>query len=155
MNEPSKAAEEPRHVDVRHAFNVLVLDTTLIPALKQMGITAELCYVPDPGAETPKEDSVFLTVKTQKGAEIIVAERWKQGNNRAEEYLPNDAIKLIHALKTSNGRFHKGYLVLGGPGWSKGDIALSKALGKYIVDFSLIQIITLDKFLRLVSKKAL
>lgn len=155
MDKTPEPTTEPRHVKVQHVATVAMLGLSIIPALQAQGIPADIYYSPDAGTKSGIQEAVFVSASIDEGSEVLIAERWKQGSFHAEEYLPNDIIRLIHAQKTSRGRFRKAYLVLGGSGWTRADIKFAEALKEYILGYNEVEILAYHKFLGRARKKAL
>lgn len=85
----------------------------------------------------------------------LLSLKWQQSSGTAEEKVPFEVIKLIHAIKTSEGKFTRAYLVLGGTGWTKREFYLANGLRDYIIGHDLVTILTLDQFVALANRKAL
>lgn len=100
---------------------------------------------------------VDVLVELPNGREILVSMKWQQVSGTAEEKVPFEVLKLIHAIKNSNGRFQQAYLVLGGEGWKAPLKAfyLSGDLSDYILDSNLVRIVSLETFISLTNRKAL
>ncbi|MBN2380051.1 hypothetical protein JXM67_09650 [candidate division WOR-3 bacterium] len=100
---------------------------------------------------------VDVIAKAPGGDEILISLKWQQTGGTTQEKIPYEAIKLIHAIKTSNERFDRAYIVLGGEGMDKGlkEFYLSGGLSPYIVDYNLVNLVSLDRFIALANKKVL
>jgi hypothetical protein len=62
---------------------------------------------------------------------------------------------MIHAVRSSNGRFPYAYIVLGGTGWTKRDFYLRHGLRDYIKGYELVKIVSLEDFITLANRKRL
>jgi hypothetical protein len=97
---------------------------------------------------------VDVLVETSNGL-VPVSVKWQQVSGTAEEKVPYEVIKLIHAIKASNGRFPYAYLVLAGTGWTMKDFYLKHGLRDYIRDYALVRLVSLEEFITLANRKAL
>lgn len=138
----------------RNTSTGAVLEDTVIPALKRNGyIYSSQVYI---GASVSGGKHVVDVIAAQPGGtEALISVKYQQTSGSAEEKVPYEVIKLIHAIKTSEGRFTRAYLLLAGSGWSKRTFYLSGALSDYIIGYELVKIITLDDFLPLANRKSL
>ncbi len=131
-----------------------VLEDTVLPALGSSDYT----FAPqvDIGQSVSGGRHIVDVVITRKdGSQTLLSLKWQQTSGTAEEKVPYEVIKLIHAIKTSAGRFTQAYLLLGGPGWSKREFYIANGLRNYIVDHDLVKILTLEDFLARVNRNAL
>jgi hypothetical protein len=97
-----------------------------------------------------------IVVKIPAGGELLVSMKWQQVAGTAEQKVPFEVIKLIHAVQHSEGRFAYAYLVLGGDGWSALlDFYLKHGLRDYIRHYELVRLISLNRFIALANKQEL
>lgn len=132
-----------------------VLESTVIPALRANGYKFAAQH--EIGAKVGGgKHRVDVWAESPNAVELLISIKWQQVSGTAEQKVPYEVIKLIHAVKSSGGRFPYAYLVLGGPGWSTlKDFYLHDGLREYIRDYELVRIVSLDQFIALANKKAL
>jgi hypothetical protein len=132
-----------------------VLESTVIPALRANGYRfISQCEVGEKiGGGKHRVD---VLAEAPNGVELLISIKWQQVSGTAEQKVPYEVIKLIHAVKSSAGRFPYAYLVLGGTGWSTlRDFYLHNGLREYIRDYELVRIVSLDQFIALANRKLL
>src|SRR5262249_44024534 len=72
----------------------------------------------------------FVDVIAKKaGDSILISMKWQQVSGTAEQKVPFEVICLLQALESGN--YLKGYLVLGGEGWTLRDFYTAGGLEKY------------------------
>ena len=125
-----------------------VLESMIFPALVRGGYrgTKQVNIGIAPG---DKKHRIDVLVDTDSGDKILVSMKWQQSTGTAEEKVPFEVIKLIHALKTGN--YKTAYLVLGGNGWSIKNFYLKGGLKDYIPDSDKVHIVDLDSFVALAN----
>ncbi len=123
------------------------------PALEKNGYSCFMQQVIGTSIKGRKH-RVDVLVETAQGL-VPVSVKWQQVSGTAEEKVPYEVIKLIHAVRGSEGRFPYAYLVLGGPGWTIRDFYLKHGLRDYIRDYELVRLVSLEDFISLANRKAL
>jgi hypothetical protein len=131
-----------------------VLEDTVLPALKRNGYTYSSQVYIGPSVSGGRHIVDVIAVQPG-GSEALISVKYQQTSGTAEEKVPYEVIKLIHAIKNSEGRFTRAYIILAGTRWSKRVFYLSGALADYIIGYELVKIITLDDFLALANRKTL
>jgi hypothetical protein len=132
-----------------------VLESTIIPALQKNGykFAVQQFIGTTLGGGRHRVD---VLAETPAGVALPVSLKWQQVSGTAEQKVPFEVIKLIHAVKTSEGRYPYAYLVIGGTGWSAlRDVYLTHGLREYIRDYELVRIVSLEQFMTLANRKAL
>jgi hypothetical protein len=108
---------------------------------------------------TPRGSRHFIDIVAARNDEsrFLVSLKWQQQGGSAEEKVPFEVIKLLYALRHSDGAFDKAYIVLGGDGWSEGLVAFyqSADFRSFITDAHLIEILTLNEIIRRANTGAL
>lgn len=106
-----------------------------------------------PGGGRHKADIVGMR---PNGTKFLVSLKWQQTAGSAEEKIPFEVIKLLHALR-ENRQFDKAYIVVGGDGFSAGlvDFYLSEEFRSYIRESEKIEILTLNDVITRANKGAL
>src|SRR3982751_2263068 len=90
-----------------------VLESTVIPALRANGY--KFISQREIGAKIGGgKHRVDVWAESPNGVELLISIKWQQVSGTAEQKVPYEIIKLIHAVKSSAGRFPYAYLVLGG-----------------------------------------
>lgn len=127
------------------------LEQTVIPALVNAGYS---CVRNRNIGLRPsgKRHLVDVLATHNTGRNILVSLKWQQVGGTAEQKIPFEAICLAHALKTSDERYSKAYLVLGGPGWSLREFYVSGGLNDYLKDSHLVNITSLEDFIAIANQ---
>ena len=88
---------------------------------------------------------------------LILSKKWQETAGTAEQKVPFEIIKLIDAVKKSNGKFPYAYLIIGGEGWTRTlkESYLNGDLNQYINGTELVKVINPDRFLTLINRKNL
>lgn len=131
-----------------------VLESSVIPALDKNGYKYTSQQVIGTSIRGRKH-RIDVLAETPAGSEIPVSVKWQQVSGTAEEKVPYEVIKLIHAVKTSVGKYAYAYHKIGGTGWTMKDFYLDHGLREYIRDYDLVRIVSLDHFIALANRKAL
>jgi hypothetical protein len=139
----------------RNTSTGAVLEDTVLPALRRNGYvfaTQQVVGLSLSGRRHRADIVVDLTVSTK----TIVSVKWQQVSGSAEEKVPFEIIKLIHAVKTSAGAVPYAYLVLAGPGWSSlKEFYLAQGLRPYITEYDLVKVVSLDEFMARANRRLL
>jgi hypothetical protein len=128
-----------------------VLESMILPALdrgsykyeKQVVIGKRL------GGGTHKVD---VLVATSNSVKIPVSMKWQQVSGTAEQKVPFEIMCLADAIRNSEGKFTKAYLVLGGEGWKLRDYYLSGNVRQYMKNCDMIEIVSLESFIAKANK---
>lgn len=139
----------------RQTSTGFVFESTILPSLSHNGYSFQTQQVIG-SSLSGKRHRADVIVDRSESTKIIVSVKWQQVSGSAEEKVPFEIIKLIHAVNGSNGLFAYAYLVLAGPGWSSlKDFYLSHGLKPYINGYELIRLISLDSFIALANRRLL
>lgn len=124
-----------------------VLEAMVLPALKRghysyqtqakVGIRC--------GGGTHKVDAVA----EKDGVKVLVSMKWQQTGGTAEQKVPFEIMCLADAVRGASA--DRAYLVLGGDGWSLRDYYTSGALADHLIHAALVQVVTLEAFIRLAN----
>lgn len=106
-----------------------------------------------PGGGRHKVDLVGMR---PNGSKFLVSLKWQQTAGSAEEKIPFEVIKLLHALRENPG-YDKAYIVVGGDGFSTGlvEFYLSEEFRSYIRESEKIEILTLNDVITRANRGAL
>ena len=106
-----------------------------------------------PGGGRHKVDLVGMR---PNGSKFFVSLKWQQTAGSAEEKIPFEVIKLLHALR-ENAEYDKAYIVVGGDGFSSGlvEFYLSQEFRSYIRESEKIEILTLNDVITRANRGAL
>lgn len=107
-----------------------------------------------PGGGRHKADIVGMR---PNGSKFLVSLKWQQTAGSAEEKIPFEVIKLLHALRENRDRFDKAYIVVGGNGFSPGlvEFYLSEEFRSYVRESEKIEILTLNDLIMRANRGAL
>lgn len=96
-----------------------------------------------PGGGRHKADIVGMR---PNGSKFIVSLKWQQTAGSAEEKIPFEVIKLLHAFRESANTYDKAYIVIGGDGFSAGlvEFYTSAEFRSYLQNSERIELLTLN-----------
>jgi PD-(D/E)XK nuclease superfamily domain len=128
-----------------------VLEAMILPALDRGGYSYETQVVVGarPGGGVHKADALVR----KGGKEILVSLKWQQTGGTAEQKVPFEIMCLADAVRS--GKATRAYLVLGGDGWTLRDYYVSGALKNHLIHSGLVQVVTLEAFVRLANTEQL
>lgn len=88
---------------------------------------------------------------------IIISAKWQQVSGTAEQKILYDIASLIKIIDESKGKFIKGYIVIGGEGFSDKakKFLLSQNHINYFNNGDKVIILTIDNFIALANNKKL
>ncbi len=121
-----------------------VLEQMILPALRQGGYTYKLQV--DIGDRLGTGRHKVDAVAQGAGQEIPISLKWQQVSGTAEQKVPYEIICLAHAIHSSDGRFRKAYLVLGGNGWKLRDAYIRGYFDEYLRRCEAVEVIRLEDF---------
>src|SRR5579864_7610837 len=103
-----------------------------------------------PGGGRHKVDLVGMR---PNGTRFLVSLKWQQTAGSAEEKIPFEVIKLLHALR-ENPNYDKAYIVIGGGGFTSSlvDFYLSEEFRSYVRESEKIEILTLNDVMARANK---
>ena len=107
-----------------------------------------------PGGGRHRADIVGMR---PNGSKFLVSLKWQQTAGSAEEKIPFEVIKLLHALRENAGVYDKAYIVVGGDGFNAGlvEFYLSEEFRSYIRESEKIEILTLNDIITRANRGAL
>lgn len=119
-----------------------VLENMVQHALKLGGYnhTSQQVIGQRPGGRKHKVD----VVAHKADKTILISLKWQQVSGTAEQKVPFEVICLAEAVRNSQGKFSKAYLVLGGEGWSLREFYVGGGLKEHLRYQDLVEIMTLD-----------
>jgi hypothetical protein len=80
---------------------------------------------------------------------VLVSLKWQQTGGTAEQKVPFEVMCLAEAVR--HGHASRAFLVLGGDGWTLREYFTSGALSDHLVHAALVQVVTLEAFVRLAN----
>lgn len=124
-----------------------VLEAMILPAMERGGYTCKKQVVMGerPGGRTHKADAVA----TKGEQTIIVSLKWQQTGGTAEQKVPFEVMSLADVVRA--GKADRAYLVLGGDGWTLRDYFTSGKLAEHLIHSDLVQVVTLEAFVRIAN----
>jgi len=105
-----------------------VLERMVVPALEHGGYTYQVQV--DIGQRLGIGHHFVDVIAEKDGRKFLISMKWQQVSGTAEQKVPFEIICLLEALEA--GHYAKGYLVLGGEGWSLRDFYVGDGLKKYL-----------------------
>jgi hypothetical protein len=124
-----------------------VLEAMILPALDRGGYTYR--KQSETGTRPGGGRHMIDAIASKDGHEILVSLKWQQTSGTAEQKVPFEVMCLADVVRA--GTVHRAYLVLGGDGWKLRDYYTSGALGEHLIHAALVQIVTLEAFVRLAN----
>ena len=110
-----------------------------------MSYTAQVKVGQRHGGGTHKVDAVA----TKDGTTILVLLKWQQTGGTAEQKVPFEVMCLAQSVL--DGQASKAYLALGGDGWTLRDYFVSGRLADRLIHASIVNVLTLEAFVRLAN----
>ena len=134
--------------DTRTGF---VLEQMILPALERGGYQykTQVDIGERLGGGRHKVDVVAVD---KQGRTFLISLKWQQVSGTAEQKVPYEAICLAEALLTSEGKYTKAYLVLGGEGWKLRNFYIQGGLNKHLCYAHMVNIVTLENFIAKANK---
>jgi len=117
----------------------------ILPSLEQGGYEYETQVVIGKRLGGRKHKVDLLLTKRDK-TKIPVSMKWQQVSGTAEQKVPFEIMCLAEAVATSDGRFPRAYLVLGGDGWTLRDFYLEAGLKQYLKNCESVEVLKLETF---------
>lgn len=94
-------------------------------------------------------------VAEKSGRSFLISLKWQQVGGTAEQKVPFEVLCLMDAVRKSEGKFDKAYVVLGGDGWTLRDFYVSGGLEEYIKCSELVNIVKFETFIAKANKGTL
>ncbi len=135
-----------------------VLENTVLPALKKYYKYDKQIVRPQLSFGGPRHRiDVLLEDPDKADKQILISLKWQGTSGTAEEKVPYEMIKLVHAIDEGEGKYERAYIIIAGPGFTPKlrDYYFSGQLKKYIVGYEKLKIISLDEFINLANRKRL
>jgi hypothetical protein len=131
-----------------------VLEEMVLSALTKGGYAyrEQVIIGQRPGGSKHKID---LLVTTPQGQQIPVSMKWQQVSGTAEQKVPFEIVCLADAVHTSQGKFEKAYVVLGGEGWTLREYYLSGNIHQHLKNCDSVEIISLEGFVAKANQRKL
>jgi hypothetical protein len=146
---------EPLSLDpVRDTGTGGVLEALIIPALTKarFEVLHRVQVGRRPGGG---RHIVDVVAKAVSGLQFLVSLKWQQVPGTIEQKIPFEIISLVEAIKTSEGRYRKAYLVLGGEGWKLRKYYVDGGLTQYIAYEKQVSVVTLEDFIARANRQQL
>ena len=102
-----------------------------------------------PGGRRHQVDAIAA----KDGDDVLVSLKWQQTSGTAEQKVPFEVMCLADAVRA--GKAKRAYLVLGGDGWTLRDYFTSGKLSEHLIHAELVQVVTLEAFIRLANNQQL
>lgn len=128
-----------------------VLEQMVLPALRRGGY-AYNTQVHIGKRITGRRHVVDVLATDVAGRALLISLKWQQVSGTAEQKVPFEAISLADAVLSSNSKYHKAYLVLGGPGWSLRNFYIAGGLSRHLRYSNLVNIISLEAFVAIANQ---
>lgn len=128
-----------------------VLEAMILPALDRGGYTWRVQAETGtrPGGRKHQAD-VFAM---RDGRRVLVSLKWQQTSGTAEQKVPFEVMCLADAVRSSAA--DAAYLVRGGDGWSLRDYYVSGVLAEHLIHARLVNVVTLEAFVRIANNAQL
>lgn len=95
---------------------------------------------------------IDVLVESPEGKRFLISLKWQQVSGTAEQKVPFEVMCLAEAVLSSQGRYHKAYLVLGGSGWKLRDFFIGGGLRSHLRHSDLVEIVSLETFIGLANQ---
>ena len=131
----------------RNTSTGAVLEAMVLPALDRGGYVwrVQVETGTRPGGRRHQVDAIAA----KDGDDVLVSLKWQQTSGTAEQKVPFEVMCLADAVRA--GKATRAYLVLGGDGWTLRDYFTSGKLSEHLIHAALVQVITLEAFVRLAN----
>ena len=131
----------------RNTSTGAVLEAMVLPALDRGGYVwrVQVEAGTRPGGRRHQVDAIAA----KDGDDVLVSLKWQQTSGTAEQKVPFEVMCLADAVRA--GKATRAYLVLGGDGWTLRDYFTSGKLSEHLIHAALVQVITLEAFVRLAN----
>jgi len=134
-------------VTSRNTSTGSVLEAMVIPALERggYGLQKQAIVGTRCGGGVHKVDAIAA----KDGRSTLVSLKWQQTGGTAEQKVPFEVMCLADAVRQNQAS--RAYLVLGGDGWTLRDYYTSGAMAEHLIHAALVQVVTLEAFVRLAN----
>jgi hypothetical protein len=135
-------------VTKRNTNTGAVLEAMILPALTRGGYVCRQQV--STGSRLGSKGRHFAdAIASKDGVDILVSLKWQQTSGTAEQKVPFEVMCLAEVVRAGSAR--RAYLVLGGDGWTLRDYYVSGALRDHLIHSSLVEVVTLEAFVRLAN----
>jgi len=107
-----------------------VLESMILPSLVRGGYS--FLKRQNVGTRSGGGNHIVDATATKDTRSLLISSKWQQVGGTAEQKIPFEVICLLKALRDSQGRFQRAYLVLGGEGWTLRRFYVDGGLNEYI-----------------------
>lgn len=91
-------------------------------------------------------------VATKDGESILVSLKWQQTSGTAEQKIPYEVMCLADAIASSQGKIVRGYVVLGGDGWSLREFYVAGGLDRFLRGCESVKVVSMETFVGVANK---
>jgi hypothetical protein len=135
----------------RNTATGMVLENMVLPALGMGSYTCrkQVRVGTRPGG---RRHIIDVLATDSAGKQYLISLKWQQVSGTAEQKVPFEAICLAEAIRTGAGKYHKAYLVLGGPGWSLREFYAGGGLDAHLRYSQLVNIVSLEPFIAMANQ---
>lgn len=95
---------------------------------------------------------IDVLAEEPEGKKFLISLKWQQVPGTAEQKVPFEVMCLAEAVMSSQGRYHRAYLVLGGSGWKLRDFFVGGGLRSHLRHSDLVSIVSLETFVGLANQ---
>ena len=135
----------------RNTSTGAVLEAMVVPALERGGYQCRRQV--STGSRLGGGRHMIDAIASKDGVEILVSLKWQQTSGTAEQKVPFEVMCLADVVRAETAQ--RAYLVLGGDGWKLRDYFVSGALRDHLIHASLVNVVTLEAFVRLANNAQL
>jgi len=135
----------------RNTTTGTVLERMVLPALTHGGYKYQT-QVNIGQRPSGSKHVVDVLAEDQRGRTFLISLKWQQVSGTTEQKVAWEAICLAHAIVSSQGKYHKAYLVLGGGGWKLRNFFVSGGLRNHLRHADLVDIVTLETFIGMANQ---
>jgi hypothetical protein len=132
----------------------LVLEQMILPALRKGGYEYQT-HVDIGERFGGGRHLVDILAWDSTGSTFLISMKWQQVSGTAEQKVPFEAMCLAEAVLTSDNKYNRAYLVLGGNGWKLRNFFVNGGLSKHLRYDNLVLIVTLETFVAKANKSEL
>jgi hypothetical protein len=125
-----------------------VLEAMIVPALLFGGY--EVAQQVRVGCRLGGRRHQVDAIARKAGKSILVSLKWQQSSGTAEQKVPFEMMCLADAVQGGHGT--NAYLVLGGDGWTLRDYFVSGAIREHLTHAALVNVVTLEAFVRMANQ---
>lgn len=128
-----------------------VLEAMILPALDRGGYQWRVQAETGTRPGGRKHQADVMAVRAER--RVMISLKWQQTSGTAEQKVPFEVMCLADAVRSNAA--DTAYLVLGGDGWTLRDYYVSGALAEHLIHARLVNVVTLEAFVRLANNAQL